>query len=187
MVPRRVVDAHSAVLIPGVPRAGEEMREFESFPVIAFEERHRGGCASVIQSLPDWFGIEASNRAYVAALGRLPTFVVEEEQRVLGFAALEGTSTEAAEIHVIAVAPDWHRGGIGRALVSHAEDWVCSRKLSLLHVKTLAASRPDPFYARTHRFYEAMGFHPLFESSLFWGPENPTLVLVKSVGGPRLR
>jgi GNAT superfamily N-acetyltransferase len=157
------------------------MKQSQRFAVIDFEERHRGGCACVIQALPDWFGIEASNRAYVAALGRIPTFVVEDESRVLGFTAIEETSTDAAEIHVMAVVPDRHRGGIGRAMVSHAEEWVRSRELSLIHVKTLGASHPDPFYVRTRRFYEALGFRPMFETPVFWGPENPTLVLVKSV------
>ena len=48
-------------------------------------------------------------------------------------------------------------------------------------MKTLAPSHPDPFYARTRRFYEAMGFAPLFESDALWGPEDPAIVLVKSL------
>lgn len=146
-----------------------------------FEERHRPGCASVIRQLPDWFGIETSNQAYVAALGRLPTFLVEDEERVIGFIALEETSAEAVEIHVLAVVPNRHRAGIGRAMVSHAEDWVRSRRRGILHVKTLGPSHPDPFYARTRSFYQALGFRPVFETIAFWGPENPTLVSVKFV------
>src|SRR5215472_2761219 len=148
--------------------------------ILDFQERYRPECASLVHQLPDWFGIEASNRAYVAALGRLPTFLVHG-QSVLGFIALEETSTDAVEIHVMAVAPDRHRTGIGRAMVRHAEGWVRSRRRSILHVKTLAPSHPDPFYARTRAFYQALGFRPVFETTAFWGVENPTLVLVKFV------
>jgi len=146
-----------------------------------FKEHHRMACASVIRQLPDWFGIEASNEAYVAALGRLPTFLVQDEQSVLGFIALEETSVEAVEIHVMAVAPSRRRSGIGRAMVSHAEHWVRSRRRSVLHVKTLGPSHSDPFYAQTRAFYQALDFRPVFETTAFWGAENPTLVLVKFV------
>ena len=153
----------------------------KSIRLIDFEERHRVACAHVIHRLPDWFGIEASNQAYVAALGRLPTFVLEDRGAVLGFIALEQTSAAAVEIHVMAVVPNLHRAGIGRAMLSQAEGWVRSRTCSILHVKTLGASHPNPFYARTRAFYEALGFRPVFETAAFWGPENPTLVLVKFI------
>jgi GNAT superfamily N-acetyltransferase len=135
----------------------------------------------MIHQLPEWFGIEASNRAYVAALGRLPTFLVQDEHSILGFIALEETSGEAVEIHIMAVAPGCHRTGIGRAMVHHAEGWLRSRRRSILHVKTLGPSHPDPSYARTRAFYQALGFRPVFETTAFWGVENPTLVLVKFV------
>jgi hypothetical protein len=38
---------------------------------------------------------------------------------------------------------------------------------------------PDEGYDRTRRFYEAVGFLPLEETTAFWGPDNPTLVMVK--------
>ena len=51
--------------------------------------------------------------------------------------------------------------------------------MPLLHVKTRGPSDPDPGYARTQRFYEGMGFVPMLETTAFWGPADPTLVLVK--------
>lgn len=155
----------------------------EAVTITHFEDRHRPACASLIHHLPDWFGIEASNRAYIAALGRLPTFVVESDSGVTAFMALEETSPEAVEIHVMAVAPELHRSGIGRAMVSHGESWARSRGLSILHVKTLGPSYPDPYYARTRAFYRALGFRPLFETTALWGAENPSLILVKFIAG----
>jgi len=137
----------------------------EAVAITHFEERHRPGSASLIQRLPEWFGIEASNRACIAALGRLPTFVVESDSGVAAFMALEETSAEAAEIHIMAVAPQLHRRGIGRAMASHWEAWGRSRGLSILHVRTLAPSHPDPYYARTRAFYRALGFLPVFETT----------------------
>jgi hypothetical protein len=46
-------------------------------------------------------------------------------------------------------------------------------------VKTLGPSHPDPFYAETRAFYRAIGFQPLFETTAFWGADQPTLILLK--------
>jgi ribosomal protein S18 acetylase RimI-like enzyme len=81
----------------------------------------------------------------------------------------------------MAVAPNDHREGIGRALLGHIESDARAQGGGWLHVKTLGPSHPDPYYARTRAFYEAMGFEPLFESTTIWGPDNPALVLVKQV------
>ena len=52
----------------------------------------------------------------------------------------------------------------------------------LLEVKTLGASHPDPHYARTRHFYEAVGFLPLEETDL-WGEGAPCLIMVKPLPG----
>jgi GNAT superfamily N-acetyltransferase len=87
----------------------------------------------------------------------------------------------SAENHVLAVHPDHHRQGIGRALLRHAEEWLRSRGVELFHVKTLGPSDPYPPYADTRAFYQALGFRPLFETTALWGPENPALVLAKAL------
>jgi GNAT superfamily N-acetyltransferase len=97
----------------------------------------------------------------------------------VGFLSLREHSARSFEIEVLAVPALLHRRGIGSALVRHGEDWLRSRGVEFVHVKTLGPSRPDPYYARTRAFYQAMGFRPLFESTAFWGDEHPSLVLVK--------
>ena len=64
-------------------------------------------------------------------------------------------------------------------LVEHVENESRSRGAVLLPVKTVGPSDPDPSYAKTRKFYEAMGFTPLLETTAFWGETNPTLMLVK--------
>jgi hypothetical protein len=48
-------------------------------------------------------------------------------------------------------------------------------------VKTLGPSHPSEAFARTRRFYEALGFIPIEETTAFWGESNPCLILVKSL------
>ena len=144
-----------------------------------FDARFLDGCASLIAALPEWFGLPESNAAYLRNLGLLPSWVALLDGQVVGAITLEQHFPSSFEVHFMAVRPEHHRRGIGRALLDHVESEACARGGRWLHVKTLAPSDPDPHYADTRRFYEAMGFTPLFESSAFWGPENPTLVLVR--------
>lgn len=138
-----------------------------------------GRCEEILYSLPDWFGIEASNRAYVESLRTLPAAVACLDDRVAGFIALAEHNPNSIEIHVMAVDPALHGRGIGRRLVDWAERWCRQRSVRWLHVKTRGPSTPDPGYQRTRAFYGACGFEPLFESLTLWGPQDAALVLVK--------
>jgi GNAT superfamily N-acetyltransferase len=133
---------------------------------------------TILRALPAWFGIETALVEYAAAADRLPTFVVRDGAEVAGFLTLRPTSPQALEVHVMAVLPGYHRRGIGAALVERAAAYARAEGVTLLHVKTLAPSDPDPGYAATRRFYEAVGFVPLEELPQVWGPGNPCLLLV---------
>lgn len=146
-----------------------------------FEEADRNDCRELLASLPDWFGIDESNRAYIAGLGRLPTAVAFDGEALVGFAALEEHNPRSIELHVIAVAPDRHRQGVGSALLDWAERVCRERGVPWFHVKTRGPITPDPGYEKTRLFYEAMGFAPLFETLALWGPEDSALVMVKKL------
>ncbi len=144
----------------------------------------------ILRALPGWFGIEAALQDYVRAADELETFVVVvarpacggrefRPDQVLGFVTLRETSEDALEIHVMGVLPSWHRRGAGRALVERSASYARAEGYSLLHVKTLAPSDPDPGYTATRAFYAAAGFRPLEVLPEVWGPEDPCLLMVR--------
>jgi GNAT superfamily N-acetyltransferase len=144
----------------------------------------------ILRALPGWFGIESALQDYVRAADELETFValppgpacarkLIRPDKVIGFVSLRETSTDALELHVMGVLPAWRRHGVGRALVRRVVPWARAEGYSLLHVKTLAPSDPDPGYAETRAFYAALGFRPLEELPQVWGPEDPCLLLVR--------
>jgi N-acetylglutamate synthase-like GNAT family acetyltransferase len=136
-------------------------------------------CIPILRMLPDWFGIEAAILDYEREIEHLPTFLAQANGQVFGFLSLKQHNPFSAEIYVMAVRPDAHCGGIGRALVETAE--FCARKLGIeyMQVKTLGPSNPDENYAKTRAFYEAMGFRPVEEFKQIWDENNPCLVMVK--------
>lgn len=137
------------------------------------------GCAAVLHSIPEWFGIQESNEAYIRDVETLPSYVAIENGVVIGFLSVKQHFESASEIHIVAVGRSRHRHGVGRALIEAAEADVRASGCKLLQVKTLGPSDEDEGYRKTREFYAALGFIPLEETTAFWGPENPTLVMVK--------
>jgi len=144
----------------------------------------------LLRSLPGWFGIESSNAGYVAAARTLPTYLAwpagaqaaeltsGSGRQPAGVLLAERHFPAAAEIHLLAVQPDLHHRGAGRALVEALERELLAEQVRLLQVKTLGPSLPDAGYERTRQFYLAMGFEPLEEIAGLW-PGNPCLIMVK--------
>jgi GNAT superfamily N-acetyltransferase len=136
-------------------------------------------CAEILATLPHWFGIAASNAAYIRDSETMPMFAVFEGTKPLGFIALGRPTSSAVEIHVLGVRPELHRSGIGRALVERAEAFARAEGVPFLTVKTLSSRAPDEGYARTRAFYTGMGFLPVDELPDLWDPQNPALIMLK--------
>jgi GNAT superfamily N-acetyltransferase len=128
-----------------------------------------------------WFGIPASVEDYVATADRSPTVIASLRAEEVGLLTLVRHSRYAAEVYVMAVLPELHRHGIGRALLAHAEGVLAADGVEFLQVKTLAPSKPDDGYDKTRAFYLAYGFRPLEEYKDLWDAENPALQMIKVI------
>jgi GNAT superfamily N-acetyltransferase len=135
--------------------------------------------ATLLRDLPEWFGIEESNRTYVAAAEILDNVAARLDGEIVGICLVRGHTATASEIELLAVRSDLHRRGVGRLLLAQVERDLRTWGITLLQVKTRGPSLPSPVYERTRAFYEAMGFVPLEERTDIWGPANPCLISVK--------
>jgi ribosomal protein S18 acetylase RimI-like enzyme len=136
-------------------------------------------CAEILATLPHWFGIPESNEEYRRVADHSPTLVATDHEHAVGFVTVVRHSPHAAELHVMAVRPEAHRNGTGRALVAAAEDRLRSEGVEFLQVKTLSASAADAPYLRTLAFYTALGFRVLEEMPSLWDADNPAVLLIK--------
>jgi len=137
--------------------------------------------SALLRDLPEWFGIEASNRAYVAAAEILDNTAAILDGEIVGICLVRHHTATASEIELLAVRSDLHGRGVGRLLLARVESDLRTRGNTLLQVKTRGPSLPSPAYERTRAFYEAMHFVPLEERTDIWGPENPCLISVKTL------
>jgi ribosomal protein S18 acetylase RimI-like enzyme len=150
--------------------------------VVALTSGKGEACAEILATLPQWFGIPASNAAYARDVESMPVFAAVADGKFAGFIALHRHTPYATEIHVMGVKPALHRQGIGRALVDAAERDARIAGARFLTVKTRGPSKPDPNYARTRAFYEGLGFLAIEEFPLLWDAENPALMMIKPLG-----
>jgi GNAT superfamily N-acetyltransferase len=138
----------------------------------------------LLRLLPDWFGIESSNAAYVEAARNLPAYLAWPAERPdsepAGVLLAVRHFPSSAEIYLMAVDPAWHRRGTGRALVAALEADLAVEDVKFLEVKTLGPAHSDAGYEKTRRFYASVGFQPLEEIHGLW-PENPCLIMIKAL------
>lgn len=139
------------------------------------------GIEQILRALPEWFGIEQAILHYRDFVMLNATFTAEVEGRLVGFVSLQRHSPYSAEVYVMGVLPEYHRQGIGKALITEAEAWLIQQGVEYLQVKTLAPTDPDPAYAKTRAFYEKMGFRELEVFPNLWSEENPCLMMVKKL------
>jgi GNAT superfamily N-acetyltransferase len=141
----------------------------------------RGALAqSILDALPEWFGIAAAINEYVSNAEHLPMLAARANgPEPIGFLSLRKRTSVASEAYVLGVRREWHRRGVGRLLFAAAERRLLADGVRYLTVKTLSGAHPDPNYAKTRRFYEAIGFEPIEEFPTLWGEHNPCLLLVK--------
>jgi GNAT superfamily N-acetyltransferase len=149
---------------------------------IVGDKRGPAAVERLLRALPDWFGIAESVKEYVAAAGRLPTYLayLDGRREAVGVLLLAKHFPEAAEVYLMAVAPDLHRRGVGRALLTAAEEDLSSEGARFLQVKTLGPTHAHEGFRNTRCFYRSQGFTPLEEIQGLW-PENPCLILVKAL------
>jgi N-acetylglutamate synthase-like GNAT family acetyltransferase len=133
----------------------------------------------LLAGLPEWFGMQESNRGYVESARTMPTVAALVDGEVVGVCLVRHHNPEAAEIELLAVRRDLHRHGIGRRLVEHLGGELRERGVKLLQVKTFGPSGDSVEYERTRAFYVSMGFIPLEERTDIWDENNPCLISVK--------
>jgi len=137
--------------------------------------------AEILSNLPTWFGIPESNEDYVRTADTNPCVIASVGHGDVGIATIKHHSPYAAEIYLMAVKPEHHRHGIGRAMVRRVEHRLAAAGVEFLQVKTLSPRRPDAGYEKTRAFWLSCGFRPLEEFPMLWDADNPALQLIKTV------
>jgi ribosomal protein S18 acetylase RimI-like enzyme len=134
---------------------------------------------NILRKLPNWFELEQGILDFIDGVKNKPFFVAKNNEETAGFIVIEDHNKWSSEIYVMGVLPEYRNQGIGHKLVESV--WNRNQKLGkkYLIVKTLDESADDLNYNETRKFYEKVGFIPLFATTDIWGIDNPCLVMLK--------
>ena len=140
-------------------------------------EEKRTIARSVLEALPDWFGVEESREGYIRDSGGRPFFAAYDQGIPIGFLCLKETGKATVELAVMGVMPDRHGQGIGTMLVNAGREYALQAGYSFMQVKTVRfGCYPD--YDATNLFYQRMGFQEFECIPTLWDENNPCQIYV---------
>ena len=134
----------------------------------------------ILRSLPEWFGNEKALNDYAEGVVSLPFWIaLNSDEKCIGFISIKTQYGRTGDIYVLGVLPEYHRRGVGRLLVSKAEEYLRSNNYKYIIVKTLSDIVEYEPYEKTRKFYKGIGFEELITLTEMWDSENPCLIMIK--------
>lgn len=134
----------------------------------------------ILESLTEWFEMEAGRERYIAESTDQIFIAAEENGAHVGFLCLKETGKDTVELAVMGVLKDCQRHGIGCQLVEKAKEIALEKGYSFLQVKTVQMGKYAD-YDRTNLFYLSCGFREFEVFPTLWDVENPCQVYVMAL------
>lgn len=131
----------------------------------------------VLESLPEWFGIESAREKYIEDSAEQTMIAAFDGEKEVGFICLNETGGDTVELHVLGVLKEYHHKGIGSKLFKKARKIAAASGYSFIQVKTVAMGK-YPEYDATNKFYLSLGFKEFEVIPELWGEENPCQIYV---------
>ena len=144
------------------------------------EEKQRVARA-ILEALPEWFGIPEARENYIRESSGQIMLGVPADGGMKGFLCLKETGKDTLEVAVLGVRKEYHRQGVGTALVEAAKQLAQEIGYSFLQVKTVQMGR-CPEYDATNRFYLRCGFKEFEVFPTLWDEWNPCQIYVMALG-----
>ena len=148
--------------------------------IVSDAEEKRRIARSILEALPEWFGIQEARETYIRESADEIMFASEQDGRPNGFLCLKETGKDTVELAVMGVLKECHRNGIGTALFEAAKAIAVEKGYSFLQVKTVQPGRYEE-YDRTNLFYLSLGFKEFEVFPTLWDEHNPCQIYVMSL------
>ena len=103
-----------------------------------------------------------------------------EKEKTVGFLYLKQTGKDTVELAVMGVLKEYHRHGIGKALLEYAKSSIKESGYSFIQVKTVQMGKYEE-YDHTNQFYISLGFKEFEVFPTLWDEWNPCQVYVMAV------
>jgi len=141
---------------------------------------------AIVRGLPDFFTPDVPDTV-ATDLGHHESWVVADDEEVVGFAVVDRRSARAVELLWAAVAADRRGAGLGTWLVEAVLAELAAGGVDLVEVRTLDRSAGYGPYEATLGFWEARGFVQVDAVDPYpgWQPGNPCAIYVAALAPTR--
>lgn len=119
-------------------------------------------CRQITADLPEFFGLPKENEHYAEGVRSRDNLAAKIDTNYVALISLDFPYPGNAKIYWMGVMRQHHGTGVGRQLAKAAFDLAKKMGASTITVETLAPSEADENYLRSYKFYESLGFRPLF-------------------------
>lgn len=148
--------------------------------IIDNKQQKKAIVRTILEALPDWFGVPESREQYIAASADEILVAAMENGQPVGFLCLKETGKDTMELAVMGVLQPYHRRGIGRQMFRKAKEIAREQGYTFLQVKTVRMGMYED-YDRTNLFYLSLGFKEFEVFPELWDEANPCQVYVMSL------
>jgi len=145
--------------------------------IITDQAEKKAIAREILEALTDWFEVTESREAYIAQSAEQIFLAAKENGRAAGFLCLKETGRATVELAVMGVRKEYHRQGIGTALVTAAKEIARREGYAFMQVKTVQMGK-YPEYDLTNLFYLHCGFAEFEVIPTLWDTENPCQIYV---------
>lgn len=147
---------------------------------IESQDEKRAIVRTVLEALPDWFGVPEAREQYIRESADRLMFADIEDGQPVGFLCLKETGQATMELAVMGVLQPYHRQGIGRQLFAAARETAREMGYHFMQVKTVQMGRYED-YDRTNLFYRSLGFEEFEVLPTYWDEANPCQIYVMAL------
>ena len=138
-------------------------------------------CQTVLNDLPEWFGIPSAVADYVKGVADKPFLAAYRGTEAVGFYALREENPHTLDMYVLGVKKAYRNQGLGSHMQNMVNQYAREKGYMYLVVLTLAAKAESEAYAQTRPFYEREGFFPVYQSDSIWDENNPAQIYLRQV------
>lgn len=144
------------------------------------KEEKKIAARTVLEALPEWFGIPEARENYISSTESQIMFGAYEDERPVGFLCLKETGKDTVELYVMGILKEYHRMGIGTKLFAEAKAFAVSKGYSFMQVKTVQMGNYQE-YDNTNYFYLSLGFKEFEVFPTLWDEWNPCQIYVMNL------
>ncbi|MBN8828200.1 MAG: GNAT family N-acetyltransferase [Sphingobacteriia bacterium] len=119
-------------------------------------------CRKITVDLPEYFGLPEANEHYAIGVRANINLAAKIAEEYVGLISIDFPYPENANIYWLGILQKFHRLGIGKILTEAAFKQAKIKGAKTISVETLAPQESDANYLNTYKFYQQLGFSPLF-------------------------